>query len=287
MPRINRCRLGPLGIRSAISLTYNAKFGPPAAALQHCNRAAAAYVETMRAEDLLAPTPAGLYCRPGDFYIDPMRPVPRALITHAHSDHARAGHGAVLATPETLDLMRLRYGEDFAGAVQPVRYGEALRLDGVTVTLSSGRPCARLGADHGRGRRSPGGRVGRLQGRSRPDLRRLRAARLRRFHHRSDLRAAGVSPWQSGRRDRKTPALGCAVSRACASGRGLCARQGATRHRAAAHGRLRSADLSARRHGGDHPLLRAGHRFGRTAAGARSRQGRVCRRHRDLPALRR
>ena len=102
---------------------------------RHCNRAAAAYVETMRAEDLLAPTPAGLYCRPGAFYIDPVRPVPRALITHAHSDHARAGHGAVLATPETLDLMRLRYGENFAGAVQPVHYGEALRLDGVTVTF--------------------------------------------------------------------------------------------------------------------------------------------------------
>ena len=57
---------------------------------------------------------------------------------------------------ETLDLMRLRYGENFAGAAQAVRYGEALRLDGVDVSLSSGRPCAGLGADHGRGRRSAG-----------------------------------------------------------------------------------------------------------------------------------
>ena len=61
------------------------------------------------------PTPAGVCCKRGGFHIDPTRPVERALITHAHSDHARAGHGAVLATQETLDLMRLRYGENFAG----------------------------------------------------------------------------------------------------------------------------------------------------------------------------
>jgi putative mRNA 3-end processing factor len=89
----------------------------------------------MRPEELLNPTSAGLCCRPGGFHIDPVRPVARALITHGHSDHARAGHGAVLATPETLDLMRLRYGEGFAGSVQPVRYGEALRLNDVTVSF--------------------------------------------------------------------------------------------------------------------------------------------------------
>jgi len=89
----------------------------------------------MRPEELLSPTPAGLCCRPGSFHIDPMRPVERALITHGHSDHARAGHGAVLATAETLDLMRLRYGADFAGTVQPVRYGERLRLGGVDVSF--------------------------------------------------------------------------------------------------------------------------------------------------------
>jgi putative mRNA 3-end processing factor len=89
----------------------------------------------MRPEELLSPTPAGLCCRPGSFHIDPMRPVERALITHGHSDHARAGHGAVLATTETLDLMRLRYGADFAGTVQPVKYGERLRLGGVDVSF--------------------------------------------------------------------------------------------------------------------------------------------------------
>jgi putative mRNA 3-end processing factor len=89
----------------------------------------------MRPEDILALTPAGICCERGGFHIDPTRPVARALITHAHSDHARAGHGAVLATQETLDLMRLRYGENFAGSTQAVRYGESMRLDAATVTF--------------------------------------------------------------------------------------------------------------------------------------------------------
>jgi putative mRNA 3-end processing factor len=94
-----------------------------------------AYFPVMRPEELLVPTAAGLYCRPGGFHIDPTRPVARALITHGHSDHARAGHGAVLATPETIDLMRLRYGENFAAAVQGVRYGERLTIGGVAVSF--------------------------------------------------------------------------------------------------------------------------------------------------------
>lgn len=89
----------------------------------------------MRAQELLTSTPAGLYCKRGDFYIDPPVPVGRALITHAHSDHARPGHGAVLATAETLDLMRLRYGEDFAPTTQAARSGEAIRIDGIDVTF--------------------------------------------------------------------------------------------------------------------------------------------------------
>src|SRR5215468_1331696 len=92
------------------------------------------YLEAMRPEDLLAPTPAGLCCRRGGFHIDPVRPVDKAVITHGHSDHARPGHGAVLATQETLDLMRLRYGDDFAGATQAARHGETLRLGGAAIT---------------------------------------------------------------------------------------------------------------------------------------------------------
>src|SRR5215468_9290690 len=89
----------------------------------------------MRPEDILVPTPAGVCCKLGSFHIDPTRPVERALITHAHSDHARAGHGAVRATPETLDLMRLRYGENFAGSRQAIRYGESVTLDGARVSF--------------------------------------------------------------------------------------------------------------------------------------------------------
>ena len=81
------------------------------------------------------PTPAGLCCPLGGFHIDPVRPVERAVITHAHSDHARSGHGAVLATAETLDLRRLRYGPNFAGQTQALRYGETLRLGEVSVSL--------------------------------------------------------------------------------------------------------------------------------------------------------
>jgi putative mRNA 3-end processing factor len=87
----------------------------------------------MRPEDILLPTSSGVCCKLGGFHIDPTRPVERALITHAHSDHARAGHGAVLATQETLDLMRLRYGENFAGATQAAQYGETIDLGGVKV----------------------------------------------------------------------------------------------------------------------------------------------------------
>jgi putative mRNA 3-end processing factor len=93
------------------------------------------YLGTMRPEDILVPTPSGVCCKRGGFYIDPTRPVEKALITHGHSDHARAGHGAVLATQETLDLMRLRYGDNFAGTTQAIGYGDPITLDGVRATF--------------------------------------------------------------------------------------------------------------------------------------------------------
>jgi putative mRNA 3-end processing factor len=89
----------------------------------------------MRPEDVLVPTRSGVCCKAAGFHIDPTRPVDKALITHGHSDHARAGHGAVLATQETLDIMRLRHGDNFAGRTQAVRYGEPLAIDGVTVSF--------------------------------------------------------------------------------------------------------------------------------------------------------
>lgn len=89
----------------------------------------------MRPQDLLVPRPEGLDCPPGDFFIDPVRPVPRALITHAHSYYARPGHGAVLATRETLDIMALRLGPDFAASLQAAAYGETLDLGGTRVAF--------------------------------------------------------------------------------------------------------------------------------------------------------
>ncbi len=91
--------------------------------------------EPSKSPDWLKPTPRGLYCEAGDFYVDPVNPVERAVITHGHSDHARAGHGAVLATPETLAIMRQRFGENAGGSHQPLAYGEAISLGGVDVKL--------------------------------------------------------------------------------------------------------------------------------------------------------
>jgi len=74
----------------------------------------------------------GIYVRPGDAWIDPAQPKPRAMITHGHGDHARGGHGSVLATPETLAIMALRYGEQNG---QPVAYGETLQVGDVHVSF--------------------------------------------------------------------------------------------------------------------------------------------------------
>jgi putative mRNA 3-end processing factor len=87
-------------------------------------------------ETWLVTRPEGLYCEPADLFIDPIRPVPRAAITHAHSDHARPGHGRVLATPETVALMQTRMGPTLGGATpQALPYGETLSLGPVRLTL--------------------------------------------------------------------------------------------------------------------------------------------------------
>jgi putative mRNA 3-end processing factor len=83
----------------------------------------------------LRPEPAGLYCVPGDFHIDPHGPVARAVITHGHSDHARPGHGAVLATADTLAIMRLRLGPAAMGRSQALAYGEVLKIGEVSLRL--------------------------------------------------------------------------------------------------------------------------------------------------------
>jgi putative mRNA 3-end processing factor len=80
----------------------------------------------------IEPFPQGIYVKPADVWIDPSQPKPRALITHGHGDHARGGHGAVLATAETLAIMDCRYGPQPG---QPMAYGEAIRLGDVEVTF--------------------------------------------------------------------------------------------------------------------------------------------------------
>ena len=76
----------------------------------------------------IRPEPWGIHVVPADCWIDPSRPVDRALVTHGHADHARGGHGATFATPETLAIMKLRYATQ-EGAV-PVSYGESITLGG-------------------------------------------------------------------------------------------------------------------------------------------------------------
>lgn len=88
-------------------------------------------------ESWLKVTKAGLYCEPGGFYVDPGRAVERAVVTHGHADHARPGHRAVLATPETLAIMTSRFGDDKAGDHrQALAYGERVEIGGVTVWLA-------------------------------------------------------------------------------------------------------------------------------------------------------
>jgi putative mRNA 3-end processing factor len=77
----------------------------------------------------------GLLCRPGNFYVDPSGAVPRAVITHGHSDHARAGHDHVLATRETLAVMRARLGSAARLGTQAAAYGETVRLGEVSIRL--------------------------------------------------------------------------------------------------------------------------------------------------------
>jgi putative mRNA 3-end processing factor len=90
----------------------------------------------LRSTDILVQTPQGLCSPLGGFHIDPVRPVERALITHGHSDHARAGHGSVLATRETLAIMAVRYGPGFARSTQEAKLGEPMRLGEATVRFA-------------------------------------------------------------------------------------------------------------------------------------------------------
>lgn len=77
-------------------------------------------------------TSKGLYCAAGDFYIDPWQPVNRAIITHAHSDHARWGNNYYLCHEASLPLLKLRLGEI---AVEAIQWDETVNINGVKVSL--------------------------------------------------------------------------------------------------------------------------------------------------------
>ncbi len=84
------------------------------------------------------PRPSGIYLPHADLWIDPSHAVPRALITHGHADHARAGHGHVWATPETLAIMAVRYGMGSADAPTvhtPMPYGTQIDIAGIGVSF--------------------------------------------------------------------------------------------------------------------------------------------------------
>lgn len=95
-----------------------------------------AAIAAPRPQDWIRLTPQGLYVVPGDFHVDPAAAVPRAVVTHGHTDHARPGHARVLATAETLAIMAARYPEDPAEGRQALAYGEAVDINGVRVALA-------------------------------------------------------------------------------------------------------------------------------------------------------
>ncbi len=178
---------------------------------------------------MLTETPDGLYCEAGGFHIDPWGAVPRALITHAHGDHARAGSAAYLCADACAPLLRATLRRRCRDRIAALRPRPHPRRD--ARQLPPGRPRPRLGADP---RRRAGRRVGRLrrlQARGRSHLHAVRRRALRRLHHREHVRAADLSLGSGGRRHRRP--------------RRLVERQ----RRARARPRSSSATRSARRSG--------------------------------------
>ncbi len=83
--------------------------------------------------DMVVVRKEGLYCVPGNFYIDPWRPVDRAVITHAHGDHARMGHGHYLSAASGVGILKSRLGQDIH--IDGLEYGARIEHNGVTISL--------------------------------------------------------------------------------------------------------------------------------------------------------
>lgn len=88
-------------------------------------------------EDFVSFNANGLYCKYGDFYIDPVQPVSRAVISHAHADHAISGNNTIYATEPTLAFMKLRYGRNAGKVFNTVVYNIPVMLAGVKITFIS------------------------------------------------------------------------------------------------------------------------------------------------------
>lgn len=87
----------------------------------------------MEKHDLVVLRPEGLYCPLGDFYIDPWRPVDKAVITHAHGDHAHYGNNSYLAAEPGLPLLRARLGEQ--AHIQTLPYGQSLTIGSTEISF--------------------------------------------------------------------------------------------------------------------------------------------------------
>ena len=131
---------------------------------------------------MLTEIPAGLYCAEGDFYVDPWGSVPRAVITHAHGDHARTGSEAYLCAADCAPLLSRRFGPD-AHRVDGLRRIAAAGLRARELSSRGSRAGLRAGARRGSRRRLGG--VRRLQARSGSDVRAVRARPVRHLRHRS------------------------------------------------------------------------------------------------------
>ncbi len=182
----------------------------------------------------LKPTPRGLYCEAGDFFVDPVRPVERAVITHGHSDHARAGHGAVLATAETLAIMRQRFGDNAGGSLQPLAYGETIKLGPVSVKLA---PAGHILGSAQAVLEKGGSRIvvsGDYKRRPDPTCAPFEPQPCDVFITEATFGLPVFRHPDDRERDRQAPPLAAALSRARASRRRLRARQMPARDRAAA-----------------------------------------------------
>ena len=89
----------------------------------------------MHPSEWLKVRPEGLYCAPGNFYIDPVRSVENAVITHGHSDHARSGHKHVYATPESAEIIKTRYGQECCQEMHAIDYSQRFQLGEVNLFM--------------------------------------------------------------------------------------------------------------------------------------------------------